>query len=419
MALLFLFVISCKKDDPAPIPPAGSFSILFDNEYNELQAHYGVFLSDSDGRVRAFRWLPGSDTASLGISHVSDTDRFDCTVVKITNIDASGSGVVDTSIVLTTYTNLGNNRTVHLRDLEFRQSLDLIIQFTNINSLDSIIVPDGLTFARPQAGNNFTGQYRILHSGKVWLRLLINGENTWRYMFFDNVAGSSQAAMIDATILPKLFNSPTKNIELPFNGPWKYKVEGLVDTGALRFMPLGDLLRAPGGAVPVFDHLAVFEPEAKPYSGYRLQMYAPPGTAGYGYASDAYYTTLPNAAPVPAFDVEAAVPPNTRYTAVRCLGEFDLLALSRYYAGLPNVNWEVLLAPKNGEVVAYRLPDLPAEVANLSFGLKTYNFGNGVVARAEYYDNLPSFESVIGQRLLNNDPYWQTKGSYLARERNF
>lgn len=420
LALFLAFVFSCNKEDTGPNPTGEHFEIFFDNEFNELQAHYAAFLSDADGRLRAFRWLPGRDTASLTIPNTLATDRFDCTVVKITNINASGSGVVDTSIVLTTYTNLPSGKTVRLRDPEFRQSLDLVIQFTNITTLDSIIVPDGLTFARPQEANNYIGQYRVLHTGKVWLRLLINGETTWRYMFFNNVSGPTQAAMIDATILPKLFNSPTKTIGLPFTAPWQYKIEGLVDTANLEFMPLGDLLRAPGGAVPVFSQLAVFEPETKPYSGYRLQFAGPvSGSAGYGYALDRYYPTLPAALPEPAFDVQAAQPPNNRAAAALCTGDFDVLAFVRTRAGLPNLRWEVLLQPNLGGAKSYRLPDLPGEVADLSFALKTYDFGNTVQIRADAYDHLSSFEAVLDRRLSNQDPYWQTKGGYLARERNF
>lgn len=419
LALFLLFVFSCKKEEPGPNQPSTAFTIVLDNEFNELQARYAAFLSDEEGRVRAFRWLPGLDTTHLSVPYVNATDRFDCTVVKITNINAPGSGVVDTSIVLTTYAELSDGQTVHLRQPEFRQSLDLIVQFTNINSLDSIIVPDGLTFARPQAANSFTGQYRILHTGKVWLRLLINGETTWRYMFFDNVSGPTQGATIDATILPKLFNSPTRYIALPFTSPWQYKVEGIVDTAAGKFMPLGDLLRAPGGAVPVFGELAVFEPEVKPYAGYRLQFHGVAEGSAPGYAIDGYFPALPPALPLPGFDIESAAPANTRYAAARCTGDFDVLAFTRTRAGLPGLRWEAFIRPATGGgAVAYRLPDLPDEIAALSFPLKIYDFDPAVNVRAEAYDFL-DYEGVLRNLLHNDDPYWQAKGNFLARERNF
>lgn len=416
---LLLALAACQKDDPSPSQPEETFTLYFDNEYNALQARYGAFISDADGHVRAFRWLEGLDTASLSVARTASGDRFDCTVVKITNIDASGSGVVDTSISLTTYTNLANGQKISLRDQEYRQSIDLLIQFTNINSLDSIIVPDGLTFARPQPANNYTGQYRILHTGKIWLRILINGETTWRYMFFDNVVGTTQAASIDATILPKLLNAPSKYIGLPFNGPWKYEIEGLVDTASLKFMPLGDLLRAPGGAVAVFDQLAVFEPEVKPYAGYRIRMSAPVGTAGYGYVSDGYFNSLPSFLSEPPFDIQPAVPANSRYAAARCLGDIDLVSFTRNYAGLPGVKWEALVAAQADAVVSYRLPDLPDEIAALSFALRTYNFGNGVETRAESYANLSDPAQIIRQYMAGTDPRWQTKGKLVARIRNF
>ncbi|MBL7802758.1 MAG: hypothetical protein JNL02_03410 [Saprospiraceae bacterium] len=419
LLLLGLFFTACKKDDPAPVPQTPDFTLFFNNEFNELQARYAVFLSDADGQMRAFRWLPGRDTASLSVPGSAQTDRFDCTIVKITNIDASGSGVVDTTISLTTYTQLSDGQSINLHDPEYRQSIDLLIQFTNINSLDSIIVPDGLTFARPQPANNFTGQYRILHTGKVWLRILINGESTWRYMFFDNVEGPNQTASIDATILPKMFNAPSKYIGLPFNGPWSYLIEGLVDTSANKFMPLGDLLRAPGGAVPVFEQLAVFEPEVRPYNGYRIRMSAPPGQAGYGYASDGFYTSLPSFLSAPNIDISASVPANSRYAAASCQGDIDAVSFTRSFTGLPGIRWEVLLPGSNGQIVTYRLPDLPDAIADLSFALKTYNFGNAVEARAEAYANLSGFSLILQKRLQNNDPLWQAKGRFVARIRNF
>ncbi|HNL38748.1 MAG TPA: hypothetical protein PKH43_06435 [Saprospiraceae bacterium] len=419
IAMFALALVACRKDDPVPVQPEESFTLYFDNEFNSLQARYGAFISDADGRVRAFRWLEGLDTASLSVSRTASGDRFDCTIVKITNIDASGSGVVDTTISLTTYTNISSGQNIRLSDQEFRQSIDLLIQFTNINSLDSIIVPDGLTFARPQLANNYTGQYRILHTGKIWLRILINGESTWRYMFFDNVAGPTQAASIDATILPKLLNAPSKYIGLPYNGPWKYEIEGLVDTSTLKFMPLGDLLRAPGGAIPIFDQLAVFEPEVKPYSGYRVRMSAPIGSAGYGYVSDGYYASLPSFLSEPPFDIQAAVPANTRYAAARCNGDMDLVSFTRTHAGLPGIKWEALIAADPGGIVSYRLPDLPDAVAALSFSLRTYNFGNSMETRAESYANLSDPARIMQYYMAGNDPRWQTKGKYVARIRNF
>ncbi|HNE30649.1 MAG TPA: hypothetical protein PLW66_15855, partial [Saprospiraceae bacterium] len=138
IAMFALALVACRKDDPVPVQPEESFTLYFDNEFNSLQARYGAFISDADGRVRAFRWLEGLDTASLSVSRTASGDRFDCTIVKITNIDASGSGVVDTTISLTTYTNISSGQNIRLSDQEFRQSIDLLIQFTNINSLDSI-----------------------------------------------------------------------------------------------------------------------------------------------------------------------------------------------------------------------------------------------------------------------------------------
>lgn len=79
-------------------------------------------------------------------------------------------------------------------------------------------MPDGLTFARPQPSNNFSGFYRVVHTGKIWLRLKVNGEPNWRYMFFDNISGEALAATADVTLLPAMLTAP-KNITLPLIVP--------------------------------------------------------------------------------------------------------------------------------------------------------------------------------------------------------
>lgn len=63
-----------KKTLWAPKPGETPFQVNISNEFNELQAQYAVFLSDSEGKVLAFRWLPGSDTAQVQAPGVA-TDR--------------------------------------------------------------------------------------------------------------------------------------------------------------------------------------------------------------------------------------------------------------------------------------------------------------------------------------------------------
>ena len=414
LAIAVLSVCSCEKE-PVVKPPADAmFEVYVENDFNELQATYAVFLTDGDGKLRAFRWLPGSDTARVQVPGVRTTDRLDCTVVKLVTFEAQGSGVTDTSLTIRTYTRLASGESIHLRTLNYQQAIDLRVTFTNLTSLDTIIVPDGLAFIRPQQNNNFSGVYRVLHTGNMWLRLKVNGEPNWRYLSFNNLAGTALDVTADVMLLPVML-APPKIITMPFTAPWQYNVEGVVDTASRQLFALGDLLRAPGGAIPVFGELQVYEPKVQIYNGYRI---AATGTSnvpgGYTYSSDGFYASIPGSLPEPAFDLQPTTAASDRFVAVKCLGSFDLLVLGRARSGNPSIRWEVLTRPTNG-IVTYRLPDVPAELGQRFFALKNYDFGNTVVARAENYERL-DYEAVIRQLLRNDDPLWRAKAGYLGRE---
>lgn len=424
LAAIGCLFTQCKKQDPI-VPNNPEFVIRVNNEFNELEARYALYLSDSDGKVLAFRWIPGDDTARISIPNVASDVRYDCTLAKITTIDASGTGLRDTTISLTTYTKLASGETINLRDLEFRQLTDVLVHFTGVSSFDSIIVSDGLTFVRPQVSNGFTGQYSVLNTGKIWMRLKINGEDHWRFMLFENVGSEDIQATIDATLLPTILAHP-KEIALPFVAPWTYNIEGVVNLDGLKFFPLGDLRRAPGGAVPIFNNLTVFEPITNdvfnpggtPYSNFRVQMSgtnAPPNA--YFYALDRIYTDLPTEMPIPTFDVASAPSANSRFSAASATGEFDVLSITRSYSGTPHLDWEVLVAPITNGIVSYRLPDLPAELANLSTQLKQYNFDGSAKVKGELYDQFQGYAPAISQQLRNDDPIWKAKAGYLAKGR--
>lgn len=420
--LAALAFFSCKKDS-APIEPTEPvFKITLNNEFNPLAAHFAAFLSDEDGKILVYKELPGSATTEIELPGTRTSDRFDCTVVKIVTLNAPGSGLKDTLVNLTTYTNLASGETIHLRDLNYQQTTDLNVIFTGVTSVDSIIVPDGLTFMRPEPSNNFNGQYRVLHTGKLWLRVRVNGEPMWRFIIFENVSGPTLSVTLDANLLLPIMAAPV-HLTLPFSAAWQYKVDGLVDTAALKFLPLGDLLRAPGGAVPVFGELDIFQPifndvfnpQPKPYNGFRLQLSGEDiSLGGYSYFSDFFYENLPNNLPAPAFDLLPTTLADNRLVATQCIGSFDVLAFKRARAGTPNIQWEVFAAPANG-IVTYRLPDVPAELGAPFPALKNYDFGGQVRVRAESYERL-DYDAAIRRRLHNADPLWQARGGYLGRE---
>lgn len=413
--------LSCEKDtSPAPNDPP--FRITVNNEFSPLDGKYAAFLSGGDGKVLVYKEIPGGDTARLEWPDALPGSRFDCTVVKITSIEAPGSGVKDTALHLTTYTNLSSGENIHLRELNYHQVTDLNATFTGVTSVDTIIVPDGLTFVRPQPSNNFTGQYRVLHTGQFWLRIRINGQPMWRFILFKDVNGSSLTTTIDANLLLPIFAAPA-NLAFPFTAAWQYNVDGLVDTAALKFLAMGDLLRAPGGPIPVFSEVDVFEPVSndvfnpgpKPYNGFRVRVNGSDASAGgYTYFSDFFYTDIPASLPVPAFDLAPTLLADNRLVATQCAGNFDVLVFARTRTGTPNITWEVYTAPSNG-IVSYRLPDVPEVLGNSFPALKNYDFGGQVRARAEFYERL-DYEAVIRQKLLNADPLWQAKGGYLGRE---
>jgi hypothetical protein len=415
-------LFSCDKNNP----PAGTgdplYRIVVNNEFNPLEAKFAVFLSDPDGKILIYKDIEPYDTTHLEVPGSSAGDLFDCTVVRISTLDAPGSGVKDTLVQLTTYTRLPAGETLNLRNLFFQQITDLNVTFTGATTIDSIIVPDGLTFVRPQPFNNFNGQYQILHTGKFWIRLKANGEPGWRFILFENVTGSTFQTTVDVNLMLPIFAAPA-TLTFPFPAPWQYNLDGVVDTAALRFVPLGDQLRAPGGAIPVFNQTRIFQPvsndvfnpEPKPYKGFRFRATgsdASPG--GYTYFCDFFSDSVPKQLPQPAFDLLPTVLSDNRLVATQCAGSFDVLVFARSRSGTPNINWEVYIPPVNG-IVMYRLPDVPPALGDRFPVLKNYDFGGAVKARAERYEQL-NYPEAVHRKLSNTDPLWQAKGGYTGRE---
>jgi hypothetical protein len=283
-----------------------------------------------------------------------------------------------------------------------------------------------IPFVVPKASNNYTGTYRVLHSGSFWLRIKVNGEAKWRFIAFENItAPNLNIGNLDVSIMPVLFASPSR-IALPFTTDWKWNVEGVVDTGRSEYFPLGDLLRAPGGAVPIVNYLDIYQPltndvffppPPKPYdNGYRVQGSGTDGNTGYHV--DQYFDSIPTTLPLPDWDLQSTTLANGRLIAVRCIGDFDVLAFGRSRSIQPAMNWEVVVPGQTG-IVSYRLPDVPVDLANEFPVLKNYSFDNAVRARAESYKRSGDFSSVVRQRMRGNDLLWQAKAGYLAKEKVF
>lgn len=426
-ALLLLFWAACDKTDDPGNNGFPAYRIYIDNNFNFLEAEMVAYLSDETGRIRAYRAVPPSDTIQLDVLDAEDGEHFDLTVVKITNILAPGSGVVDTSISLQTYTQLPAGQQIKLTNLGVLQTTDLKMQLSGVTSVDSLVVSNGLAFERPTQANNFFLHYRIIHGGKIWARMLVNGEQFWRFITFDNVTGPTLETAVDVNILPSIFGNPTP-MAFPFTTTWEYSLDGVIDSATASFFPLGPSLRAPGSPVPVFDALDVYEPIVnpvfnpgpKPYNGFRVKAYGvDQSPEGYSYYIDQFFPTIPSSLPTGNFNIEETTLSDNQLVAARCIGDFDVLTISRLRFGTPGITWEAYLRPLNGQIVSYRLPDVPEDLGNRFPSLKNYDFGNIVRVRAENYQHSDDYDAIIRKRLQANDPWWQMKLGYLGKEKIF
>ena len=418
LLLPLAFVCACQKNEPAPPPPPDDhpFSVTLDNGFGLLQNHYVAYLSDTEGKIVAYRGLKSTDTTQLTAPGQPVGAALDLTIAETKTFHTASGNGQDSSLSLRTFVAVPNGAFVRLRDQEYRQECGLSITFTGITSFDSIIVPDGVAYSRPQALNNYTGVYRAFHTGKIWLRILVNGETDWRYMFFDNVQAPNIDLSVDVHLLP--IETHPKTLQLPFVSPWQYRIDGIIDTAQHRFLPLGDLLRAPGGSQPVFDKIAVFEPirfdplapTDPPYQGFRLRFEgkAPNGDT---YFYDNFAQTLPTELP----DIPSQLTPTTlsdnRLAGVRCSGDPDVLVLRRTNT---RIVWETYAKPAPD--FFYRLPNVPVSLGFAWPDLYNYDFGQTVRARAENYTLLGGYEAVLGRIFAGTDRFWQAKAGYVGKE---
>ncbi|MFN4081877.1 MAG: hypothetical protein ACK4NS_13345 [Saprospiraceae bacterium] len=421
---LTLSFFSCNKENGGVFPPEEAYQIAFQNDYNELQAYIAVFLSDEDGKTLAAQWLPGSKTTEIDVPAISRDKKLDCTVVRMQVVQAPGSGVRDTSIQVDTYTQTPSGSRIQLRSLFYEKSTTLQIQFSGVSSVDSFITPDGLTFFYPQSSNNFYGQYQIQHTGRLWFRMKINGEKDWRFLVFQNVNDiAMNVPAFPPTVLPFIFAKP-KDIQTPFPAGWNWRVDGMVDTAKLEFLAFGPMQPVPGNAVPILTALRVFEPIAndefdpapKIYNGFRVK--AEGQGPAFNYYIDRFYNELPTSLPQPLFDVSSSNLADQRLAAARCIGEFDNLIFSRRFSRENlQIEWRTWHAAAVGAVVTYRLPDVPALVADRAPRLRQYAFAPGVWARAENYAGLNGYDEVLRQQFYNNNALWKPRADYLAVEK--
>jgi hypothetical protein len=414
----FLFFSACKEKEPIVIDTTTPFNVVFKNDYSIISNRYAAFLSDIDGKTLAFTWLKGEDSTHLTIPDWDESlPQPDLTLIRIQKIEASGS--VDSSLYVQTFTAVKNGKTLILDQIEYEKTTFLTFTLTGITSLDTIIVPDGLTFSKPSTLNNFTGVYRVQHTGKIWLRLRVNGEGFWRYMYFDNVNDAQLTATLPIALLPHQYDP--KPITLPYITNWRYRVDGVIDTANNKYLALGDLSRAPGGTTFSFSELNVYEPipfdpipNPLAYNAYRIK-FSGINSDGNGYHLDDFFNAIPANLPQPNFEITPGFLSDNRLVSCKTTGQFDVMVFNRKKEGNPSILWETFHAPSNS--IDYRLPDIPTQIANIYPDLTNYNFGQKVNARADSYARKEGYEAVLETIFTNIDPFWKAKASYIGLEK--
>jgi hypothetical protein len=410
-----LTIVACK-DNNVDLRPA--YDVTFNNEYSLLNAKIGVFISDDSGNVKVFSWLKGKEVQKVSVPY-SDADVYDVTVVKVTYSETL-PGFPEDQVVLTTYKNVRHNAIVNLRDLEFEEEAEVKIQFLNLASLDSLVMPEGTALVKPEASNNFFGNFKVNHTGDFWFFGKFNGQNNWKYFTFKNFAPTTNTFNIKADMLASMSQAAPK-INLPFETRWRYHLDGILDVDQNKIIALGDIMEEPDARVGRSSQLEIFKPEDIFINGFKVELEGTKeGADGYTYRINRFYSTvLPNSIEAPTFNVEPALLNDKRTVGVACTGDFDGLVVTRTIGGTPSMTWEMHLPPVLNGIVSHRIPDIPEELRSLYPKLGNYAFDAGTLVRAERYKLLFGFEDLSILRFENADAFWQTKNELLSVEKTF
>ena len=404
---------ACNKTEG---PERNSFKITFNNEFTLLEAKFGAFLTQEDGKVVAFSWLNGNTITDFGLDY-AESETYNCTIVKITYTEAPGSP--EDVVQLTTYHQLKDKTIINLRDLSFEQESNIKLQFTNITSLDSLIFPEGTALIRPQESTNYFGNFTVNHTGDFWLLAKFNGDPDWRYITFKNFAQTTNTLYIDANLMSKM-HQVTPTIKLPFNARWRYHLDGVLNVENKKIIPLGDTFERLESSVSLGNNLYIHQPEDIVIPEYKVELVGTKaGVDGYTYKINRFYNVLPTLIEAPTFNIMPTLVNDNRRVGVRCEGNFDALVMTRTIEGTPQINWSVYAAPALDGNVSHELPELPRELGLLYPQLSNYAFGSGIKVRAEQFKFLMGYDEVLSNIFDNSDPFWQTKNELLSVEKTF
>lgn len=418
--LFFLFslggflVQSCNKT--SNIEPRLPYTVIVNNEFTLLEARVGVFITDDDGTVAAFSWLKGRDTTHFGLKY-SDFDKYNCTIVKI-SIDRD-SGTPDTLVEMTTYDHVPHNTVINLRVLEYEQEVNIKMQFKNLSTLDSLIVPESEAIITPTQSNNYFGNYIVNYTGDFWLRAKFNGAPEWKYLLFNNFSQTPNTLHIDPNLMQTMTKLPHQ-INLPFASKWRYHIDGIIDVDNVKLMPLVNILEEQDSKIPNTNQLRIYQPDNLALNGYRLCLNGVKDVSkNYTFGIDRYYSILPNSIELPDFNIESTLVNDRNRINIRCIGNFDALVVTRTISGTTKINWSVYIPPVQDGDISNELPQVPKEMASLYPKLANKQFDNGTSVRAERYKLLFGFEDVQLTIFDNSDALWQPKNELTTIEKTF
>ncbi|MEZ4920876.1 MAG: hypothetical protein R2792_17375 [Saprospiraceae bacterium] len=414
LTALALLWSACEKTLP-PDPQANNeFAISVFNEYNPLEAQCAAFICDADGQTIHFKWLTPDDSTVLNLPGTLATDRFDCTVIKMTITHALG--FADTTLKLTTYSQLRSGTEIHLRENYYQDLVDLNLTFSDLSSLDTLVVSDGLPFTVPEAANNYTGLYRVLQSGKIGLRAKINGENQWRYALVDNVNENAIQLDLQGTTMPTIPDNPTR-IQFPFLANWEYNIDAVTNLSKPEMLPLGGFLRAQGGFLANIQFVDIWDFPGVSPGQYRVYAKGErPNEPGTFFEMNRLYNTLPAQLTEPNFEIEKAGPVGNTQATVNSSGVYAVVHFIRNFdrSGL-HIEWEFVQQAVTG-TIQNELPAVP-EALGLQFpDLANYDFGNRVRVRGSFYNQSNAYDLAIAPRLLAIDPLWEAKAGLVSKE---
>lgn len=410
--LTLFWTTSCKKDTVTT--DRSEFLLVVNNQFNLAQGIYGAFLSRQDGSAVLFRWLKGNDTTHLSIPF-SKEDHYDLTLVKLTIVNDGFAR--DTSVELHTYHKIPNRQTLFLRNQSLTEQIDFRVQFNQLNSLDSLVIPNSRTLIQPQSGTNFFGHFQIEHQGNFWIRAKFNQSPLWKYILFKDISASEMTVNLNQTLLP-VATQPPAELDLPFAADWSYQIA--TQTGN---NPEGRLTLAAAQQTPPFtQRIQIYQPEGTPLNDFRLQLQSNTPKQGEDYRLfyDHIFNFLPASIPAPVVASDFSSTTDQRRTTIQSSGPIDNFLIRRKVnSTLHSITWLVTAPVSPDGVTSCELPMPPKALWEWFPELQNPTFAPTVIIRAETYETIGQYEDLLLQLFLDAPAHWRGQNKYTGIEKTF